>query len=190
MNANGTPLPNLSLNPGPPVTSQFQPQITNSDSTGYAPNVTPVPGTPAVQQMLPPPPPPPQSGRSAPYPTGRVPVTPPAIAGGGNPAVQVPVGDETESDDFMDIGDSEPDNPLAITELVAHLTSSSGATLRQVDVIQINMQRQQLDVTTEEQYANRLHLEYNLAIHDSMLWRLTCHFNKYRISSMLKHKHD
>eukprot|EP00971_Amphidinium_carterae_P348639 6490605-Amphidinium_carterae.4 len=27
------------------------------------------------------------------------------------------------------------------------------------------MQRQQLDVTTEEQHANRLHLEYNQAVH-------------------------
>eukprot|EP00971_Amphidinium_carterae_P296563 5891254-Amphidinium_carterae.1 len=68
----------------------------------------------------------------------------------------------------MDIG--EPDNSMAITELVAHLTSSSGATLRQVtvsqvDVMRISRQRQQLDVTAEEQYANRLHLAYNQAIH-------------------------
>eukprot|EP00971_Amphidinium_carterae_P051085 1005827-Amphidinium_carterae.1 len=56
-----------------------------------SPRVTPVPGTPAVQQMLPPPAPQyPQSGRgSALYPTGRIPVTPPAIAGlGGLPAPQ------------------------------------------------------------------------------------------------------
>eukprot|EP00971_Amphidinium_carterae_P269234 5341135-Amphidinium_carterae.1 len=79
--------------------------------------------------MLPPlSPPPPPSGRSASHPTGRVPVTPPAIAG-GNPAVQIPVGGNTESDDFMDIG--EPDNPMAITELVAHLTATSNTTLRQ-----------------------------------------------------------
>eukprot|EP00975_Prorocentrum_lima_P049117 10279835-Prorocentrum_lima.AAC.1 len=93
-----------------------------------SPNGTPVPGTPAVQQMLPPPPP--LSGRSAPYPLntpGRIPVTPPAIAGMPM-AGQVPVGD-TESDDFMDIG--EPDNPMAITELVTHLTETSNTTRRQ-----------------------------------------------------------
>eukprot|EP00971_Amphidinium_carterae_P140718 2788556-Amphidinium_carterae.2 len=55
-------------------------------STGYEPNITQGPGTPAVQQMLPPPPPPPPSGRNGPYNygkavPGRIPVTPPAIAG-------------------------------------------------------------------------------------------------------------
>eukprot|EP00971_Amphidinium_carterae_P130662 2588367-Amphidinium_carterae.1 len=88
----------------------------------------PPPGTPVVQQMLPPPPPP--SGRSGPYTNGpggpgRIPATPPAIAG-MVPAVQVPVGGDAASDDYMDIG--EPDNPVAISELVAHLTQSSGAT--------------------------------------------------------------
>eukprot|EP00971_Amphidinium_carterae_P202760 4023669-Amphidinium_carterae.1 len=66
------------------------------------------------------------------HPLGRIPVTPPAIAGLGGlplPVSHPPVGGDTESDDFMDVG--EPDNPNAITELVAHLTSSSGATLRQ-----------------------------------------------------------
>eukprot|EP00971_Amphidinium_carterae_P042189 828988-Amphidinium_carterae.1 len=132
MNPNGTPLPNLILTPGPPVPSQFVNQIANIDPQVMSPNRAPVPGTPAVQQILPPPPPAPplSGGRSAPYPAGRVPITPPAIAGGGViPAVQVPVVGETESYDFMDI--REPDNPMAITELVAHLTSSSGANLRQ-----------------------------------------------------------
>eukprot|EP00971_Amphidinium_carterae_P078722 1557408-Amphidinium_carterae.1 len=41
----------------------------------------------------------------------------------------------------------EPDNPMAITELVAHLTETSTNTLRQVDVLRINLQRQQFDVT-------------------------------------------
>eukprot|EP00971_Amphidinium_carterae_P066283 1312736-Amphidinium_carterae.1 len=76
-------------------------------------------------------------------------------------AGQVPVGD-TESDDIMDIG--EPDNPMAITELVAHLREMSSSTRRQVDVLGINLQKQQLDVTHEEQYASRLHLEYSQAI--------------------------
>eukprot|EP00971_Amphidinium_carterae_P191490 3799803-Amphidinium_carterae.3 len=75
------------------------------------PRGTQVPGTPQ-QQILPAPP---LSGRSAPCPLtmnapGRVPVTPPAIAG---PAVagQLPVGDN-ESDDFMDTG--ERDKPLGV----------------------------------------------------------------------------
>eukprot|EP00971_Amphidinium_carterae_P112765 2233186-Amphidinium_carterae.1 len=62
--------------------------------------------------MLPPPTPqhPLSGGRSALHPTGRVPVTPPAIAGlGVIPAAQPLVVGDAESDDFMDIG--EPDNP-------------------------------------------------------------------------------
>eukprot|EP00971_Amphidinium_carterae_P141371 2801138-Amphidinium_carterae.1 len=119
----------------------------------------PPPGTPMVQQMLPPPPtPPPLSGRSGPYDhgpggPGRIPVTPPAIAGMA-PAVQVPVGGDAESDDFVGIG--EPDNPVAISELVAHLTQSSGATHSRLDVLRLNLRRQQLDVNAEEEFASRL----------------------------------
>eukprot|EP00971_Amphidinium_carterae_P057994 1146991-Amphidinium_carterae.2 len=77
MNPNDTPLPQLILQPGPPVPPQFVNQIANADQQVMSPNGTPVAGTPAVPQMMPPlapPPPPPSSGRS-------VPVTPPAIAG-------------------------------------------------------------------------------------------------------------
>eukprot|EP00971_Amphidinium_carterae_P147301 2919142-Amphidinium_carterae.1 len=95
MNANGTPLPPLIRNPGPSVPAHLVAQNVLSISTGYEPNIT---------QGL---------GRSGPYNhgpggPGRIPVTPPAMAG-LVPAVQVPVGGDAESDDFMDIG--EPDNP-------------------------------------------------------------------------------
>eukprot|EP00971_Amphidinium_carterae_P124793 2471993-Amphidinium_carterae.1 len=66
--------------------------------------------------MLPPPTPQhPLSGAGramALHPLGRIPVTPPAIAGLGGlplPASHPPIGGDAESDDFMDIG--EPDNP-------------------------------------------------------------------------------
>eukprot|EP00971_Amphidinium_carterae_P086715 1716002-Amphidinium_carterae.1 len=114
MNPNGTPLPPLILQPGSPVNSQLIAQNAQNRSTGYEPNITQGPGTPAVQQMLmpppgtpavqqmlpPPPPPPPPSGRSGPYNhgpggPGRIPVTPPAIAG-MVPAEQVPVGGDAE----------------------------------------------------------------------------------------------
>eukprot|EP00971_Amphidinium_carterae_P343246 6482895-Amphidinium_carterae.2 len=76
-----------------------------------------------------------------------MPVTPPAIAG----AV-------TQTPDDMDVG--EPDNPMAITELVEHPMETSTTTRRQVDVMRVNLRRQQLDVTHEEQQAIWLHQEY------------------------------
>eukprot|EP00971_Amphidinium_carterae_P175589 3480530-Amphidinium_carterae.1 len=62
----------------------------------------------------------------------------------------------------MDVG--EPDNPMAISELVEHLTETSTTTLRRVDTLRIKLQRQQLDVTHEEQHATRLHQEYLQAV--------------------------
>eukprot|EP00971_Amphidinium_carterae_P108776 2153788-Amphidinium_carterae.1 len=62
----------------------------------------------------------------------------------------------------MDIG--EPDNPVAISELVAHLTQSSGATHSRLDILRINLRRQQLDVNAEEAFASRLQQEYHQAI--------------------------
>eukprot|EP00971_Amphidinium_carterae_P228804 4538876-Amphidinium_carterae.1 len=96
--------------------------------------------------------PPPPSGRSSPYgPVGvRMPVTPPARAG------RVP-------NDVIHLG--EPDKYMATTQLAAHLTKASNNTRRQVDIMWMNLHRQQLDVNHEEQHATKLHQEYNQAIH-------------------------
>eukprot|EP00971_Amphidinium_carterae_P137971 2734594-Amphidinium_carterae.1 len=141
----GTPPP-LILTPGGPLpVSVTQNQLL--DSTGYEPNqlgTQPPGGTPAL-------PPLPHSGggdRRGPYGpiAGRVPITPPGIAG----AV-------LHDHDDMDVG--EPDNPMAIAELVEHLTETSTTTLRRVYSLQINLQLQQHDVTHEEEHANRLRQE-------------------------------
>eukprot|EP00971_Amphidinium_carterae_P058060 1148374-Amphidinium_carterae.1 len=48
----------------------------------------------------------------------------------------------------MDVG--EPGNPMSISELVERLIETSTTTRRQVDVLRVNLQRQQLDATHEE----------------------------------------
>eukprot|EP00971_Amphidinium_carterae_P187273 3717013-Amphidinium_carterae.1 len=58
----------------------------------------------------------------------------------------------------MDLG--EPDNPMAIAELVDHLTETSTTTLRCVDTLRINLRLQQHDVLHEEQHATLLRQEY------------------------------
>eukprot|EP00971_Amphidinium_carterae_P220443 4376131-Amphidinium_carterae.1 len=62
----------------------------------------------------------------------------------------------------MDVG--EPDKPMAIAELVEHVTETSTTTLRRVDSLRISLQFQQHDVTHEEQHANRLHQEHLQAV--------------------------
>eukprot|EP00971_Amphidinium_carterae_P017664 348053-Amphidinium_carterae.3 len=106
----------------------------------------------AVTPMLPPPLPrlelQPLSCRSRPYgPVGRVPVTPPMVAHGATQNVEMSLADW-------------PDNAMGMTELVAQLTETSGNKFRQVDVMRINLQRQQLDVTQEEHRARQLCTEY------------------------------
>eukprot|EP00971_Amphidinium_carterae_P252246 5007843-Amphidinium_carterae.3 len=54
-----------------------------------------------------------------------------------------------ESDEFMDIGIGEPDSPMAFAELVTHLTETSANTYHQLDVLRVNLQRQQFDVTMQ-----------------------------------------
>eukprot|EP00971_Amphidinium_carterae_P009295 183357-Amphidinium_carterae.1 len=81
-----------------------------------------------------PPPAPPLSGGGVgrgPYGVpGRVPVTPPAIAGmlPPPPAPPAEAAMVLADQDDMDLG--EPDNPMAIAELVEHLTETSTTTLR------------------------------------------------------------
>eukprot|EP00971_Amphidinium_carterae_P005055 101246-Amphidinium_carterae.1 len=56
MNPNGTPLPPLILQPGPPVNLQSLTQNAQNVQQVMSPNPNQGPGTPAVQQMLMPPP--------------------------------------------------------------------------------------------------------------------------------------
>eukprot|EP00971_Amphidinium_carterae_P140702 2788423-Amphidinium_carterae.5 len=144
-----------------------------SKRIGYEPNlIQPGTLTPGVKAaLMPPPPAPPLSGRGdrrGPYGLpGRVPVTPPAIASMAPPpppanAAMVP-GDA----DDMDLGEPEsllPDNPMAIAELVEHLTETSTTTLRRVDTLRIDLKLQQHDVLHKEQHATLLRQEYLQAV--------------------------
>eukprot|EP00971_Amphidinium_carterae_P176134 3491397-Amphidinium_carterae.1 len=104
-----------------------------------------------VTPMLPQPPPQPLQplgGRSCPYgPVGRVAVTQPIVAQGLTQDVDMTLADR-------------PDSVTGMTELVAQLTETSGNTFRQLDVMMINLQRQQMDVTQEEHRARQLYTEY------------------------------
>eukprot|EP00971_Amphidinium_carterae_P079239 1567922-Amphidinium_carterae.1 len=98
-------------------------------------------------------PPPLNRGRSSPYGpiAGRVPVTPTELAGG----TPVPEDD--------DMGMGGPDNPVAMTELVAPHRDLKRCR-RQVDVMRMHMQRQPLDANQEEHQPRLLHQEYQASV--------------------------
>eukprot|EP00971_Amphidinium_carterae_P223237 4429613-Amphidinium_carterae.1 len=65
----------------------------------------------------------------------------------------------------MDV--AEPANPTPISELVEHLTSSSTNALQQVEILRVNVQRQQMDISQDEVQLTQLHQEYR----PSPIWK-------------------